>query len=78
MDDGRTVQFSVTRDGDRLLEKEIAAFFRLGRMNTSGPSSIAMALVARIVDLLGGQVTAETPDQGGLRVTVSLPAFKKH
>jgi signal transduction histidine kinase len=72
----RNVQCRIIRDGDRLSAAEVENFFQLGRTSTGGPSSIGMALVRRIVDLHGGQIAAEVPDNGGLCLTLCLPASR--
>jgi light-regulated signal transduction histidine kinase (bacteriophytochrome) len=70
---GKQVHWRITRDGDTLPAQDLENYFRPGRAGTNGPSSIGMVLARRIVELHGGQITADSPDDGALRITIALP-----
>jgi K+-sensing histidine kinase KdpD len=72
--DAREVKWSVCRDGDAVPADHLERYFRLGTMDVQGPCSIGMVLAGRIVQLHGGRILAENRREGGLRITVYLPA----
>ncbi len=75
--DGR-VRLSVRDHGPGLDEEELARatdrFWRSrAHQNVSG-SGLGLAIVRRIAERVGGAVSLDRPEDGGLRVTVELPA----
>ena len=74
------VEFVVTDTGIGLTEEQKARLFRpFVQADTSiarkyGGTGLGLALVWRFCDLMGGSVAVETPDGGGARFTVRLPA----
>jgi K+-sensing histidine kinase KdpD len=71
--DGKLVQWKIIRDGDALPSEELENYFRPGRAGINGPSCIGMMLARRIVELHGGQISADRPSDRALRITVGLP-----
>ncbi len=55
-------------DRDRIFQR----FYRGGRHDTTG-SGLGLSIVRQCVDLHGGTIDIESPDVGGLIVTVNLP-----
>ena len=79
--DSVNVSISVTDEGAGLLPEDLDRLFgrfqRLSAKPTGGESStgLGLSIVKRIVDMHGGDVTAESPGPGrGATFTISLPA----
>ncbi|HUT76324.1 MAG TPA: sensor histidine kinase, partial [Polyangia bacterium] len=70
----------VANGGDHIPAREIARlferFFRrdASRARADGGSGLGLAIVAAVAGAHGGEVHAQSPADGGLVVTVSLPA----
>jgi two-component system sensor histidine kinase/response regulator len=75
-----TVEFVVTDTGIGVTDEQKARLFRpFVQADTSiarkyGGTGLGLALVSRFCDLMGGSVAVETPDGGGARFIVRLPA----
>ena len=76
----RPIEFVVTDTGIGVTEEQKARLFRpFAQADTSiarkyGGTGLGLALVSRFCELMGGSVAVETPDGGGARFTVRLPA----
>ena len=81
LSDSVNVSISVTDEGAGLLPEDLDRLFgrfqRLSAKPTGGESStgLGLSIVKRIVDMHGGDVTAESPGPGrGATFTITLPA----
>ena len=79
--DGVNVSIRVTDEGAGLLPEDrdrlFGRFQRLSAKPTGGESStgLGLSIVKRIVDMHGGEITAESPGPGaGATFTITLPA----
>jgi signal transduction histidine kinase len=74
------IEFVVTDTGIGVTDEQKARLFRpFVQADTSiarkyGGTGLGLALVSRFCDLMGGSVAVETPDGGGARFIVRLPA----
>lgn len=73
------VCFRVTDAGNGVSEEELGHLFdRFYRASTAegvSGSGMGLAICKRLIDALGGRIWAENSEQGGLRVSFSLPAW---
>lgn len=81
----KSILLSVSDNGpgvpEEELEKIFESFYRTDKArHNSGKSGngLGLAIVRKIVVGLGGAVKAENNKDGGLKVTVSLPAYRKN
>jgi signal transduction histidine kinase len=75
-----TIEFVVTDTGIGVTDEQKARLFRpfvqadASIARKYGGTGLGLALVSRFCDLMGGSVAVETPDAGGARFIVRLPA----
>jgi signal transduction histidine kinase len=80
LDGAPAVEFIVTDTGIGVTEEQKARLFRpFVQADTSiarryGGTGLGLALVSRFCEMMGGRVTVETPNGGGARFIVTLPA----
>ncbi len=78
-EEGDTTVFYVRDNGigvePNYLENIFEPFFRLHDRERSG-SGLGLAICQRIVDIYGGTIWAELPDEGGMLVKFTLPLAK--
>lgn len=78
-DSADAVCISVTDDGPGVPAGELLRifepFYRVDRSRSrdTGGSGLGLAIVRSAIETSGGEVTASTPESGGLRVTLRLP-----
>ena len=78
--DGGFVFLRVANGGELIEQSELPRLFErfyrreLSRDRRAGGSGLGLAIVAAIAEVHGGSVEAEAPREGGLVVTVRLPA----
>ncbi|WP_147568065.1 sensor histidine kinase [Christensenella intestinihominis] len=76
---GNTVALDFQDDGIGIAEGEtekiFESFYRTdpARGNAAGGSGLGLAIVRRIVERMGGRVSAHAREGGGLRMTIALP-----
>lgn len=79
-EDNGTVSISVTDSGPGIPPEELEAvlqpFYRVesSRNRSTGGTGLGLAIAAQLVAQMGGTLTLANPTEGGLRVSVSLPA----
>jgi signal transduction histidine kinase len=82
--DGKSVELEVTNTGPVVPPYDVAGLFepfrRLGseRLVTAKGAGLGLSIVRSIVRAHGGEVFARSRDDGGLVVTVRLPADVDH
>jgi len=80
--DNGYVLISLTDNGNGVpsdyLEKLFEIFYRTdkARNNTSQGSGLGLAISAKIMERLGGSISAENANQGGLSVILKIPIIK--
>ncbi|MFV0402285.1 MAG: sensor histidine kinase [Oscillospiraceae bacterium] len=73
------VDIVLTDDGPGVPEEELTRLFEVfyrsdpSRQSPSKGSGLGLAITQRILERMGGSVTAENVPEGGLRITLSLP-----
>jgi len=79
-DNAAAVTFTDNGPGvpEDTLEKLFNLFYRgdKARSNTSQGSGLGLAISAKIMELLGGSVSAKNAPEGGLSITLTLPIVK--
>lgn len=74
-DDGPVVRLVVEDDGDGIAETQRAEIQqRGGRLDQRGGAGLGLAIVADILDAVGGRLDLARSDLGGLKAVVTLPA----
>ena len=82
--DGDLVELTVTNSGPRVAPYEVPPLFepfrRLGpdRVVTAKGAGLGLSIVRSVARAHGGEVTARPRAEGGLAVTVTLPACPEH
>ena len=73
-----TLEIEVADDGEGIAPDDLARvfepFFRADPARHGAGAGLGLALAKRIVEALGGQITAESEPSGGARFAVTLPA----
>ncbi|XVQ09940.1 sensor histidine kinase [Spirillospora sp. CA-255316] len=82
--DGDLIELVVTNSGPRVAPYEVPSLFepfrRLGpdRVITAKGAGLGLSIVRSVARAHGGDVTARPREEGGLAVTVTLPACPEH
>ena len=81
---GEAYRITLTDDGpgvpEEALPKLFDAFYRSdpARKNPAGGSGLGLAIAARIMERMGGTLTAQNAPAGGLEITIKLPREDGH
>jgi len=80
--EGKGVSITIKDNGpgvtEEMLTKMFEVFYRgdISRNNPSAGSGLGLAISSKTIERLGGSITAENAENGGLSVIITLPEWK--